>query len=578
MRINGKVLQEMLDDMKTMKLGTPKFNQKYIDFVDNAMISNEQWRKKVEEWGKDDRFNFDAYSLFNEALFLQIPSHNNLIDDFAEIISEKSKENAMFFHFKELYQELQKLENSNYDMRVFKNSSSLVQWRALNSGIGFRDYQRYLDIANKDVQDKVFEKDLEHGRLLYSLKNSENYLKHQAEVRAFISLELEEKFDLVDVVDGKEILRRCSDNIFRKLPDDVRYDFMDLFTEKYTEVIKQEKLTFKELQSALTGVELLEVLDQNEFEQKEGEVYHFDFDSSKMDVQKLLDLSKKYKISCSLTIRSCADLSIEKIEILEKHFGIDIKEIKFKQDDLGKYQQEPYSIEDYIKCRKIIDTITNDVEKEAKVMQDDPDRDKKVCGIIMRRLANLIRYNYEYYNRLVMEKNTKEKLTTENEDIMNAGLIGGLLNGTCFCAGYAEIVRNTLSCCGIECRYVAADNKDKDEFGHAWNQVKLDGKWYNLDLTWDADRIVESTPTKYFLKSDNDFGHDEYVPRRLTEKCTESITNAHAYMRYRAIDQNVEFNFLLRQAVVKKGITTSEVNACARVASVGEKDIQDLVK
>ncbi len=40
---------------------------------------------------------------------------------------------------------------------------------------------------------------------------------------------------------------------------------------------------------------------------------------------------------------------------------------------------------------------------------------------------------------------------------------------------------------GIECKYVTgvSVHDGKAGGGHAWNMVKLDNEWYNLDATWD---------------------------------------------------------------------------------------------
>ena len=50
-----------------------------------------------------------------------------------------------------------------------------------------------------------------------------------------------------------------------------------------------------------------------------------------------------------------------------------------------------------------------------------------------------------------------------------------------------------------------------------WNYVKLDGKWYAVDTTWDDPVIVgggiasEETKHRYFLKGSKDFykNHEE---------------------------------------------------------------------
>lgn len=567
MRINGNILQEMLDNVGIME--PLSFFKKYIDIIDDK-----KWHKKIEEVeyiSEDTELYNELRSIFNKSLFLAIPNENDLMDTFANIVFEDRID--MFGEFIEFYQELKNLRKQGFDKVRFKECSSEVQLRVLNSELRFNDYEQYFDISNIEVQNKVFENDLENGRVFqHKFNNSQNYIEHKDKIEAIINQEIEEIQDLSDVIGIVEVLNRCSSNIFRKLPDDVKYEFIEIFTKKYEEIIKSEKLNPKQLEESLTGEELLELLSQNDFEQKKGEVYHLNFDTTEIDVQKLIDVSKKYKISCSLVIESCANLPINSIEILTKHLGINIKDVRFKQDDLDEKQQVPYSIEDYINCRNIIDTITKNIEEEARVIPDDPYRDKKICGIVAKRLAKLIRYNHEYIHKSDMKQTSKE------EDTINRNMIGGLLNGTCVCAGYAEILRNVLECCGIECRYVSADNKEKNEAGHAWNQVKLDGKWYNMDLTWDADRIVAGQPTKYFLKSDNDFGHTEFIIRKLINKCDDSIPNAHQYMRYRSIDQNVSFNNLLRRAIVTKGITKREANEYSKVASARENDAPDFSK
>lgn len=47
--------------------------------------------------------------------------------------------------------------------------------------------------------------------------------------------------------------------------------------------------------------------------------------------------------------------------------------------------------------------------------------------------------------------------------------------------------------------------------GHAWNRVKLDGIWYNTDLTWDMGNICSGTTPNYCLQSTSEFGHDTYI-------------------------------------------------------------------
>ncbi len=79
------------------------------------------------------------------------------------------------------------------------------------------------------------------------------------------------------------------------------------------------------------------------------------------------------------------------------------------------------------------------------------------------------------------------------------------------CEGYAKILQQVLKCAGIDCKYISGigrqwwDLEKTEGEPHGWNQVKIDGVWYNCDLTWDASRIKENRPLEYCLQSDEEF-------------------------------------------------------------------------
>ncbi len=66
------------------------------------------------------------------------------------------------------------------------------------------------------------------------------------------------------------------------------------------------------------------------------------------------------------------------------------------------------------------------------------------------------------------------------------GAYGALVDRKAVCEGYAKAFALICDMADIPCLYVSgnADNGEGSE-GHAWNKVKLDGKWYNVDCTWD---------------------------------------------------------------------------------------------
>ena len=59
--------------------------------------------------------------------------------------------------------------------------------------------------------------------------------------------------------------------------------------------------------------------------------------------------------------------------------------------------------------------------------------------------------------------------------------------------------------CGIDSRIISGDVPNIENSSHAWNQVKIGGKWYNVDLTWDAERIRSGKEVDFFLINDEEF-------------------------------------------------------------------------
>ena len=65
---------------------------------------------------------------------------------------------------------------------------------------------------------------------------------------------------------------------------------------------------------------------------------------------------------------------------------------------------------------------------------------------------------------------------------------GALVEGRAVCNGYARAYQHLMKTVGIPAWYVrgVSVNPSTDaSIGHAWNIVKLDGKWYHTDVTWD---------------------------------------------------------------------------------------------
>lgn len=82
---------------------------------------------------------------------------------------------------------------------------------------------------------------------------------------------------------------------------------------------------------------------------------------------------------------------------------------------------------------------------------------------------------------------------------MNQSAYSALVGGRSVCAGYARAFQYMMQLLDIPCYYCTGFAGED----HAWNIVKIDGAFYNVDVTWDD----TDTPTHdYFNKSDREFG------------------------------------------------------------------------
>ncbi len=80
-----------------------------------------------------------------------------------------------------------------------------------------------------------------------------------------------------------------------------------------------------------------------------------------------------------------------------------------------------------------------------------------------------------------------------------------LINKSAVCEGYAMAAYRMFTEAGLESRIITGTGNGVP---HAWNIVKIEGKWYNVDLTWDDPLTHEGEAVltyDYFLKNDKEF-------------------------------------------------------------------------
>lgn len=106
---------------------------------------------------------------------------------------------------------------------------------------------------------------------------------------------------------------------------------------------------------------------------------------------------------------------------------------------------------------------------------------------------------------------------------------GALVQNTAVCNGYTEAMALLLSCVGVE-NDIMTGNAGGEL--HAWNRVKLDGKWYQVDSTWN-DPVPDRgsfAGHMYFNVTDDIMDDMHEWNRDMYEECSD--------MEYNYFDMN----------------------------------------
>lgn len=118
---------------------------------------------------------------------------------------------------------------------------------------------------------------------------------------------------------------------------------------------------------------------------------------------------------------------------------------------------------------------------------------------------------YDYYR---LQTGTIPKISHKAE--------GALMKKIAVCDGYAHAFQMIMNKLKIPCKFVVGRSQG---VGHAWNMVKLAGKWYHVDVTFD-DPIVNKSNTNttprynYFLKSSATMSKSHIWKKAKYPKCT----------------------------------------------------------
>lgn len=157
----------------------------------------------------------------------------------------------------------------------------------------------------------------------------------------------------------------------------------------------------------------------------------------------------------------------------------------------------------------------------------------------------LIKAVYEY----IINNTEYDSSATNNQNIVSV-----MKDGRSVCQGYAKTFQYILNRYGIECALVSGTVLENQP--HAWNVVKADNEYYQVDITWgDASYLIKQ----------NDMLTDKTLPPisyNYLLVTTDEITKTHSIDSKLKLPQCISLsdNYYVREGVYFKEVDTDKLS------------------
>lgn len=186
----------------------------------------------------------------------------------------------------------------------------------------------------------------------------------------------------------------------------------------------------------------------------------------------------------------------------------------------------------YAKAEEILHSL-------IKEGMSDMEKEQNIHDYIVKNCV----YAEEYVN-----DHTKNSANAEQDNVYKA--YGVLIEKKAVCNGYSEAMYLLLSAAGLQCKMVVGTADGQD---HAWNEVKVDGEWYQVDATWDDPTPDQKDVVQYlyFNLTDRQLEDTHIWDQKNYPTCENEQYNYFVY--YQKICQDYpEFVTKVNKAIKKK--------------------------
>ena len=147
---------------------------------------------------------------------------------------------------------------------------------------------------------------------------------------------------------------------------------------------------------------------------------------------------------------------------------------------------------------------------------------------------------------------------------------------TAVCAGYARLYEALASRMGLEVQVIPGLARGTREESHAWNAVKLSGRWRLLDPTWGAG-VVDDQGTyhkrfndHYFLTAPDEFVADHFPDDRQWQLISSPITLQQFTRQPRRTSYFFRYGMVVSSIHQQGDTARLELTAPANVEMMGE--------
>ena len=249
-------------------------------------------------------------------------------------------------------------------------------------------------------------------------------------------------------------------------------------------------------------------------------------------------------------VQEINDLTVEEYihqEMLKRSESIDILDYRVKAEDLsgvvgGIFNDYP-DLYFVIKRYSYYSTVIDDQKYITRILFEyDAGYDDAAFQSAARSALSVVKADMSDLQKAIL---LHDYLTInceyDNDNYLNGTIpqnsysaYGALVDHVAVCQGYALAYKYLLGQAGIDCYMVSSD-----KMNHAWNLIVLDGKYYQVDVTWDDpvwDRVGRAVHSYMFVSdavlSDSVHNHHDW-----------EVTSGSKVVDYKATDTKYDNAF-----------------------------------